>query len=216
MAGRSRADAREHVVAEWVLAAVAIVLTAAVVISSLFDRPDPADPGTDPAPEAAPSPARPATPGPAASPPAAATRPSGWRPIGGTRVEPAAAAPDGAGAAEFTGHGRADQGMARPAVRRCAQGRTYAVTVRLRASRPGTLVQVSLLELAGGRRLAADTVGAVLADRGWQRVEVAHQAHRPGSALALEVVLPRGSPPATVLVDDLQVASGTGHRLGMG
>jgi hypothetical protein len=216
IAGRSRTDAREHVVAEWVLAAVAMVLTAAVVISSMFNRPDPTDPADrapDPAPEAAaPPPARPASPAP--TPPAAAARPTGWRPIGGTRVEPVAAAPDPA--AGFTGHGRADQGMARPAVRRCAQGRTYAATVRLRASRPGTLVQVSLLELAGGRRLAADTVGAVLADRGWQRVEVAHQAHRPGSALALAVVLPRGSPPATVLVGDLQMATGSGHRLGMG
>jgi hypothetical protein len=98
--------------------------------------------------------------------------------------------------------------MTLPAVHRCARGTTYAATVRLRASRPWVLVQVTLLELAGGRRFAADSVGAVLLDRAWRRVEVEHQAHRPGGSLALEVVLPRGSPPATVQVDDLQVAAG--------
>jgi hypothetical protein len=58
----------------------------------------------------------------------------------------------------------------------------YAATVRVRASQPGTLVQVTLLEVAGGRRFAADTIGAVLPDRGWQQVEVlrveAAKAHR--------------------------------------
>jgi hypothetical protein len=98
--------------------------------------------------------------------------------------------------------------MALAAVHRCTQGTTYAATVRLRASRPSTLVQVTLLELAGGRRFAADSVGAVLLDRSFTQVEVTHQAHRPGSVLALEVLLPRGSPPATVQVDDLQVVAG--------
>jgi hypothetical protein len=48
----------------------------------------------------------------------------------------------------------------------------------------------------------------VLLDRSFTQVEVTHQAHRPGSVLALEVLLPRGSPPATVQVDDLQVVAG--------
>jgi hypothetical protein len=55
-------------------------------------------------------------------------------------------------------------------------GMVYAATVRVRASQPGTLVQVTLLEVAGGRRFAADTIGAVLPDRGWRQVEVAHEA----------------------------------------
>jgi hypothetical protein len=193
-ARRSRTDARaqqgEHQVAEWLLAAVAVALTAAVVVSSMFDRPS--RPG----------------PGPAATSPPAADAPAGWRAIGGTRVEPTAAAPDRRAAAGFTGTGHTDQGMGLAAVRRCTVGATYAATVRLRASRPYVLVEVTLLELAGGRRFAADSVGAVLLDRSWRRVEVTHQAHRPGSALALEVVLPRGSPPATVQVDDLQVVAG--------
>ena len=78
-------------------------------------------------------------------------------------------------------------------------GRTYAATLRVRASRPGTLVMVTLLEVAGGRRGAADTIGAVLLDRGWQRIEVAHEGQRPGAALAVEVVLPSGSPRASTL-----------------
>ena len=45
-ARRPRTDAREHLVAEWLLAAVAIVLTAAVLISSMFNHPDRPDPGS--------------------------------------------------------------------------------------------------------------------------------------------------------------------------
>jgi hypothetical protein len=201
-ARRSRTDAREHLVAEWLLAAVAIVLTAAVLISSMFNHPDRPDPGSGGT--AAP----PTIPSVTSPPPATAAGLAGWRAIGGTRVERTAAAPDRQVAAGFTGSGRADQGMALAAVVRCTQGRTYAATVRLRASRPSTLVEVTLLEMAGGRRFAADTVGAVLLDSSWRRVEVTHLAHRPGAVLALEVVLPRGSPRATVLVDDLAVAAG--------
>jgi hypothetical protein len=53
----------------------------------------------------------------------------------------------------------------------------------------------------------------VLPDRGWQQVEVAHEGQRPGTALAVEVVLPRGSPRATVLVDDLRVEASRTHRI---
>jgi hypothetical protein len=206
-ARRSRRDAREHVVAEWLLAAVAMLLTAAVLISSMFDRPTGRQDGGA-APPTAPSATTP-TPvtGPAPAPPATVAALAGWRAIGGTRVERAAAAPDQRVAAGFTGSGLADQGMAVAAVHRCNRGTTYAATVRLRASRPSTLVQVTLVEIAGGRGFAADSVGAVLLEQSWLRVEVTHQAHRPGTALALEVVLPRGSPPSTVLVDDLQVVA---------
>ena len=95
--------------------------------------------------------------------------------------------------------------MALAAVLRCKPGKTYAASVWVRANRPGTLVEVNLLEIVGGRRYATDTVGAVLESGDWQRVEVTHQAHRPGATLAFEVVLPRGSPRASVLVDELEV-----------
>jgi hypothetical protein len=201
---RSRTDAREHLVAEWLLAAVAIMLTTVVVISQLVGHGDRSGPG--PAPPVTTRP--PAGAPPAAAPPGATTpAPAGWRAIGGARVEQAAAGP-GQARAGFTASGRADQGMALATPRRCVLGRTYAATVRLRASRPATLVTVTLLETAGGRRGASDTAGAVLAGGGWQRVEVVHEGQRPGAGLAVEVVIPRGSPPAAVQVADLEV---TGH-----
>ena len=85
-------------------------------------------------------------------------------------------------------------------------GRTYAATLRVRASRPGTLVVVTLLEVAGGRRGAADTIGTVLLDRGWQRIEVAHEGQRPGAAWPSRSCSPAGRPgPASS--DDLRVAA---------
>jgi hypothetical protein len=213
-------DAREHFVAEWILAAVAIVLTAGVVVSSMFTRPSSQqDPPATDSPTAAPSTAAaptstvPAT--PMTSNPASMTRVgfeadlAGWRPIGAARIQRDPQARKGRWAARFTGSGSADQGMALPAVLRCKKGRTYAASVWMRADRPGTLVEVNLLEVVGDRRYATDSVGAVLEAGGWQRVEVAHLAHRPGATLAVEVVLPRGSPRASVLVDELEV---TAHK----
>jgi hypothetical protein len=190
-------------VAEWLLAAVAILLTTVVVVSQMLghgDRsePGPAPPATGRPPTAAPSPT---------APPVATPAQAGWRAIGGAQVEQAAAGP-GQAQAGFTASGRADQGMALATLRRCVLGRVYAATVRLRTSRPATLVTVTLLELAGGRRGASDTAGAVLAGSGWQAVEVVHEGQRPGAGLAVEVVIPRGSPPATVQVAGLEV---TGH-----
>jgi len=213
-------DAREHATAEWVLAAVAIVLTAAVVIGSMFQHPrsrEPDRPGGPPAAAPTTGPAPPPTAGSGGSARAAnlVADPgfeaglAGWLAIGGARVERTGPALAGRWAGGFTAGGRGDQGMVLPGVARCTPGRTYAADVWVRASRPGTLVQVTLLEVAGGRRLAADTVGAALQQGQWQRVEVAHDAHRAGAALAVEVVLPAWSPPATVLVDDLEVVA---HR----
>lgn len=190
---RSRTDAREHLVAEWLLAAVAIVLTIAVLVGQMLGRPD--APAPDP---------------PAAAPPPETTRPpAAWTSVGGARVE--RTVPAG-----FTPTGPGNQGMAAAGMAGCTPGRVYAATLRVRASQPGTLVQVTLLEVAGGRRFAADTIGALLPDRGWRRVEVAHEAQRPGTALAVEVVLPRGSPRATVMVDDLQVEASATHRIRSG
>jgi hypothetical protein len=183
-----------------VLAAVAIVLTLVILVGQMLGRP------AAPDPEAAP----PATTGqPAADPPSA-----GWLALGGARVE--AAEPAGAGRrpGRFTAAGAGDQGIALAGLLRCVPGRTYAATLLVRASRPGTLLQVTLLEMAAGRRVASDSIGAVLSDAGWRRVEIAHEAHKPGTALAVEVVLPRGSPRATVLVGDLVVEASQAHPEG--
>jgi len=163
-------DAREHATAEWVLAAVAIVLTAAVVIGSMFQHPrsrEPDRPGGPPAAAPTTGPAPPPTAGSGGSARAAnlVADPgfeaglAGWLAIGGARVERTGPALAGRWAGGFTAGGRGDQGMVLPGVARCTPGRTYAADVWVRASRPGMLVQVTLLEVAGGRRLAADTSG---------------------------------------------------------
>jgi hypothetical protein len=201
--GRSRTDAREHLVAEWLLAAVAIVLTIAVLVGQMLGRPGapgPDPPAAAPPPTAtAPGPARPDATGPAAA----------WTSVGGARVE--RTVPAG-----FTPTGPGDQGMATAEVAGCTPGRVYAATLRVRASQPGTLVQVTLVEVDDGRRFAGDTIGAVLPDRGWRQVEVAHEGQRPGTALAVEVVIPRGSPRATVTVADLRVEASGSHRIRSG
>ena len=214
-ARRSRTDAREHAAAELALAAVAILLTAAVVVGSMFRHPGSPDPGptTAPAPgsTAAGGPAEgggPAAGGNLVADPGFEAGLAGWQGIGGTRVERTGPARAGRWAGRFTAAGRRDQGMALVGVSRCTPGRTYVAAVWVMASRPAAVVQVTLLEVAGRRRLAADTVGAVLQAGQGQRVEVYHDAPRAGTALALEVVLPGGSPPATVMVDDLEVAAG--------
>lgn len=212
-------DAREHAAAELALAAVAILLTAAVVIGSMFQRPGSRAPGSAVGPPAAvsttgPAPSStagggPAPPGNLVADPGFEASVAGWLAIGGAKVGRAPVARAGRWAGGFTPTGPGDQGMALTQVLRCTPGSTYAAAVWVRASRPGTVVQVTLLEVADGRRLAADTIGAVLRLGRWQRVEVTHQAHRPGAALAFEVVLPQGSPRATVLVDDLALVA---HR----
>ena len=208
---RSRADAREHQVAELLLAGVAIVLTMVILIGQMVGRPDP------PPSRAAPPATGPPVTSPGAGQPAANPPSAGWLALGGARVEGAEPAGAGRRPGRFTASGPGDQGIALPGLLRCVPGRIYAATLLVRASRPGTLLQVSLVEVAGGRRVAFDTIGAVLTDPGWRRVEVAHEAHLPGTALAVEVVLPRGSPRATILVGDLEVGPATpGHTQGPG
>jgi hypothetical protein len=212
-ARRSITDAREQATAEWVLAAAAIVLTAAVVISSMFRHPSSGEPGPAggspaAAPTTAPAPSSTAGTGNLVADPGFEAGLAGWLGVGGARVERTGLARAGRWAGRFTASGQTDQGMARVRLSRCTPGRTYAAAVWVMASRPATVVQVTLLEVAGGRRLAADTVGVVLQAGQWQRVEVAHDAQRSGAVLAFEVVLPGGSPPATVMVDDLEVTAG--------
>ena len=205
---RSRADAREHQVAELLLAGVAIVLTMVILIGQMVGRPDP-----PPSRAAPPATGPPVTSPGAAGQPAANPPSAGWLAVGGARVEGAEPAGAGRRPGRFTATGPGDQGIALAGLGGCVPGRVYAATLLVRASQPGTLLMVTLLEVAGGRRVAADTVGAVLADPGWRRVEIAHEAHRPGTTLAVRVVLPRGSPRATVLVGDLEVGPRQGHSM---
>jgi hypothetical protein len=199
-----------------VLAAVAIVLTLVILVGQMLGRPSPPDPEAAPPATASGAQGPGATRNGATAPPAAAPPSGGWLALGGARVE--AAEPAGAGRrpGRFTATGAGDQGIALAGLLRCVPGRIYAATLLVRASKPGTLLEVTLLETAAGRRVAEDSIGAVLTDAGWRRVEIAHEAHRPGTALAVEVVLPRGSPRATVLVGDLVVKASQDHQVRSG
>lgn len=209
-------DAREHYVAEGILAALAIALTAAVLVGSMFSRTNaPQGPPATDRSAAAPSTTAARTTTtvqtkPTTTNPASVVRAgfeadlAGWRPIGAARIQRDPRAHHGQWAARFDGPSTGNQGIALPAVLRCKPGKSYAATVWLQASRPGALLQVNLLEYVRDKRYATDTVGTVLGG-GWQRVEVAHLAHRPDAILAFEVVLPHVSPPVSILVDELEV-----------
>jgi hypothetical protein len=199
-----------------VLATVAIVLTLVILVGQMLGRPSPPDPEAAPPATASEAPGRGATRNGATAPPVTTPPSGGWLALGGARVE--AAEPAGAGRrpGRFTATGAGDQGIALAGLLRCVPGRIYAATLLVRASKAGTLLEVTLLETAAGRRVAEDSIGAVLTDAGWRRVEIAHEAHRPGTALAVEVMLPRGSPRATVLVGDLVVEPSRGHQVRSG
>src|SRR5215211_5108038 len=145
-ARRSLTDAREHAAAEWALAAVAILLTAAVVIGSMFQRPGSRAPGSAVGPPAAvsttgPAPSSTAGGGPApagnlVADPGFEASVAGWLAIGGAKVGRAPVARAGRWAGGFTPTGLGDQGMALTQVLRCTPGSTYAAAVWVRASRP--------------------------------------------------------------------------------
>jgi hypothetical protein len=206
---------------ELLAAAVAVVLTVAIVVSQLRAAPESraADPGrrggvaaaptgggTGPPPSAAP----PRTAGNLLDDPSFEDGLGRWRAGRGTRLERVAGARSGAWAASLTAGGSSSPGMGIGQVGRCQAGKRYAVTVWLRASRAGTVVRVDLAEESGGRRHAVDTAGAVLGSRDWQPLEVRHVTHRPGAPLAIEIAaveLPGGG---HVLVDDLTLLESPG------
>jgi hypothetical protein len=208
---------------ELLAAAVAVVLTAAIVVSQLRAEPGSRAAGQgrrDPAaPPAAPTTATADPPSPAAPPRAAGNLLAdpgfeaglgGWRAGAGTRLERVAEPRSGAWAASLLAGGPSGAAMGIGEAGRCRAGRQYTVTVWLRTSHPGTLVRVDLGERSGGRRYAVDTAGAVLGGQGWQPLEVRHVTHRPGVPLAVEIAaveLPGGG---RVLVDDLTLRESPG------
>jgi hypothetical protein len=130
---------------------------------------------------------------------------SGWRAIGGASLELVSAAREGQQAVSLTAGSGTDPGLTARQVTRCQLHRSYTATAWVRASEPGTTVELNLIEYTGDRRLATDVAGHVLPDGEWQRIEVEHVAHRQGTELAVEVVasgLPRQ---AELLVDAVEV-----------
>ena len=91
--------------------------------------------------------------------------------------------------------------------------RRYEASVWFRASRPGVEVQVNLFELRGGKRFAVDTVGAIVQAGEWQRLDVSHDTHRPGTTLAVEILAPTLTSGTNLLVDDLAIRAASTRLL---
>jgi Carbohydrate binding domain len=207
---RPRTRARDHLLAESLLAMVAIALTTALVIGSVVDRPDSSTVARLPhLPPPPPTTARTAGPdGNLVGDPSFEAGLAGWTALGGARLGRVDDARSGGWSASVAGGGKAP-GMTLAALTAIQADKAYTATVWLRASRPSTTVQVNLVEVRGGRRYATDTGGTVLTGPGWQRLEVVHQVHEPGSRLAVEVLAPGLPGGSSLLVDDLAVVAKT-------
>ena len=209
---------------ELLAAAVAIVLTIAIVVSQLWSPPDSrAVQGDHPKGAATPTTSGGAGARPSA-PPAQATGElledpgfevglGHWQAGQGARLARVAGGRSGSWAASLAAGSSPTPSMGIRQVRRCQPGKEYAVTVWLRATGQGALVRVDLAEESEGRRYAVDTAGAVLEGDGWEPLEVLHVTHQPGAWLAIQIAaveLPSGG---QVLVDDLSLQVATASSL---
>ena len=132
----------------------------------------------------------------------------GWSAIGGAKLDLAGESREGSLALSLTaGDGRAP-GVSARHVTESEAHRSYSATAWVRTDRPGTTAELNLVEYVGDRRLSTDVSGAVLPSGDWQRLAVTHVTHRPGSELAVEVVIPGLAQPAGVAIDSLQVLLG--------
>jgi hypothetical protein len=208
---RSRPRARDHLLVEGILALAAISLTTFILIGSLIERPE-----SSAARLPNLLPPAPTTTRAAATVPSLGSRPAP-RPDDGNLLADAGFE---SGLSGWTAVGKAGWGdwglrMTRGSSRQpgavhaevasLKPDKHYQATVWFRASRPGVEIQVNLFELRGGKRFAVDSMGAVAPSGGWQRLDVAHDTHRPGATLALELLAPTLASGTNLLVDDLAV-----------
>jgi Carbohydrate binding domain len=222
---RVHSRARDHLLVESILAMVAIVITTAIVIGALLDRQEssaarlpnllPPAPTTTRVAPAASEPATAAGPaakgGPLANPGFEAGL-EGWRSLGGAGLERVGGAHQGDWAAQLSRGSARWPGLSLADILKVQTVHVYQGTVWVRASQPGTTVQVNLFEVAGGKRFAVDTVGAVVGT-GWERLEVAHEGHRAGAMLAVEILAPDLPGGARLLVDDLGITRKAGTSI---
>jgi hypothetical protein len=217
---RTRPRPRDHLLAESILALVAIGITTVILIGSLLDRPEssaarlpnllpPAPTTTRAAAATTPSPAstRPAPDpddGNLLADPGFEAGLAGWRPVGKAGLDRAPDGRRGGWALRLTRGSSRQPGLVHPEVT-TLKDRRYEAAVWFRASRPGVEVQVNLFELRGGRRFAVDTVGAVATAGAWQRLDVSHDTHRKAAVLAVEILAPGLRSGTNLLVDDLAV-----------
>jgi hypothetical protein len=218
-APKPRARARDHLLVEAILALAAIGITTVILIGSMLDRPEssaarlpnllPPAPTTTRAAATVPSPA--SRPAPAPDDGNLLTDAgfegglAPWRAVGGSDLQRVVDGRQGSWALRLTRGQSRRPGVVHPAVATLEKGKRYDATAWVRASRPGVEVQVNLLELRGGKRFAVDTVGGFTRAGEWQRLEVSHDAHRPGATLAVEILAPTLTGGTSLLVDDLAI-----------
>jgi hypothetical protein len=219
---RTRGRARDHLLAESILALVAIGITTAILIGTLLDRPESSAARLPnllpPAPTTTRAAAAAAVPTPTASRPAPAREAgnlladpgfeagvAGWRTVGRAGLERVDEARQGGWALRLTRGSAKGPGALLAEVAEVKARKHYIASAWMKASRADTLVQVNLFEVLGGKRYAVDSVGAVAGAGEWHHLEVAHDAHRAGATLALEILAPELTGGTSLLVDDLAV-----------
>jgi Carbohydrate binding domain len=216
---RSRPRARDHLLVEGVLALVAISLTTFILIGSLIERPEssaarlpnllPPVPTTTRAAATVPSPGSRPAPRPddgnLLADAGFESGLSGWTAVGRAGLARVAEGRSGGWGLRMTRGSSRQPGAVHAEVASLKADKHYQATVWFRASKPGVAVQVNLFELRGGKRFAVDSMGAVAPSGEWQRLDVAHDTHRPGATLALELLAPTLASGTNLLVDDLAV-----------
>jgi hypothetical protein len=222
---RVRTRARDHLLVESILALVAIVIASVVVIGAMLDRQESSAARLPNLLPPAPTTTRVAAssgPATAVASPAAKDGPlanrgfetglEGWRTLGGAGLEQVGEAREGDWAARLTRGSARRPGLSLGDILKVRTLHVYHGTVWVRATRPGTTVQVNLFEVLGGRRFAVDSVGAVVGGD-WQRLEVAHEGHKAGAMLAVEILAPDLAGGTELLVDDLGVKGKPGTSI---
>lgn len=216
---QTRSRARDHLLVESILALMAIGLTTAILIGSLVERPEssaarlpnllPPAPTTTRAAATTPSPSSsrpaPAENGNLLADPGFETGLDGWSAVGKAGLEQVEEGRSGDWGLRMTRGSSRWPGALHAEVANLKPDRRYEASVWVKASKPGIEVQVNLFELRGGRRFAVDTVGAIVQAGEWQRLDVSHDTHRPGTTLALELLAPNLASGTNLLVDDLAV-----------
>jgi hypothetical protein len=216
---RPRSRARDHLLVESILALMAIGLTTAILIGSLVERPEssaarlpnllPPAPTTTRAAATTPSPSSsrpaPGQNGNLLADPGFETGLDGWSAVGKAALEQVEEGRSGDWSLRMTRGSSRWPGALHDEVASLKADKRYEASVWVKASKPGIEVQVNLFELRGGKRFAVDTVGAIVQAGEWQRLDVSHDTHRPGTTLALELLAPNLASGTNLLVDDLAV-----------
>ena len=216
---RSRPRPRDHLLVEGILAVVAIGLTTFILIGSLLQRPEssaarlpnllPPAPTTTRAAATVPTPASRPAPKPddgnLLADAGFESGLSGWTAVGKAGLERVEQGRSGDWGLRMTRGSSRQPGALHAEVASLKADKHYQATVWFRASRPGVEVQVNLFEVRGGKRFAVDTMGAAPRAGEWHRLDVAHDTHRPGATLALELLAPPLASGTNLLVDDLTV-----------